>query len=113
VYTASRTVYREMPVDDRDRDSCGEQVSQGEHDLGRGGRRSGTEREEQGRRGGYDGDAGERRYRLAGIAGDPRRTPSGARGPTSLAALAIAAVAIREGRASWRGEGCCDACDAC
>ncbi len=27
-----------------------------------------------------------------------------------LAALAIAAVAIREGRQSWRGEGCCDAC---
>jgi divalent metal cation (Fe/Co/Zn/Cd) transporter len=27
-----------------------------------------------------------------------------------LAALAIAAVAAYEGRASWRGEGCCDAC---
>jgi divalent metal cation (Fe/Co/Zn/Cd) transporter len=27
-----------------------------------------------------------------------------------LAALVIAAVALREGRASWRGEGCCDAC---
>lgn len=27
-----------------------------------------------------------------------------------LAALAIAAVAAVEGRASWRGEGCCDAC---
>ena len=27
-----------------------------------------------------------------------------------LAALAIAAVAVREGRESWRGEGCCDAC---
>ena len=27
-----------------------------------------------------------------------------------LAALAIAAVAVNEGRASWRGEGCCDAC---
>src|SRR3954469_5391516 len=27
-----------------------------------------------------------------------------------LAALAIAAVAAREGRESWRGEGCCDAC---
>jgi divalent metal cation (Fe/Co/Zn/Cd) transporter len=27
-----------------------------------------------------------------------------------LAALAIAAVALREGRESWRGEGCCDAC---
>ena len=27
-----------------------------------------------------------------------------------LAALAIAAVAIKEGRESWRGEGCCDAC---
>jgi divalent metal cation (Fe/Co/Zn/Cd) transporter len=26
------------------------------------------------------------------------------------AALLIAAVAIREGRESWRGEGCCDAC---
>jgi divalent metal cation (Fe/Co/Zn/Cd) transporter len=26
------------------------------------------------------------------------------------AALVIAAVALREGRASWRGEGCCDAC---
>jgi len=26
------------------------------------------------------------------------------------AALVIAAVAIREGRQSWRGEGCCDAC---
>jgi divalent metal cation (Fe/Co/Zn/Cd) transporter len=26
------------------------------------------------------------------------------------AALLIAAVAVREGRASWRGEGCCDAC---
>jgi divalent metal cation (Fe/Co/Zn/Cd) transporter len=26
------------------------------------------------------------------------------------AALAIAAVAVREGRASWRGEGCCAAC---
>ena len=27
-----------------------------------------------------------------------------------LAALVIAAVAVKEGRASWRGEGCCDAC---
>lgn len=27
-----------------------------------------------------------------------------------LAALAIAAVAALEGRSSWRGEGCCDAC---
>ena len=27
-----------------------------------------------------------------------------------LAALAIAGVAAREGRSSWRGEGCCDAC---
>jgi divalent metal cation (Fe/Co/Zn/Cd) transporter len=27
-----------------------------------------------------------------------------------LAALAIAAVALKEGRESWRGEGCCDAC---
>jgi divalent metal cation (Fe/Co/Zn/Cd) transporter len=27
-----------------------------------------------------------------------------------LAALVIAAVAAREGRESWRGEGCCDAC---
>ena len=27
-----------------------------------------------------------------------------------LAALAIAAVAAREGRESWRGEGCCDTC---
>jgi divalent metal cation (Fe/Co/Zn/Cd) transporter len=27
-----------------------------------------------------------------------------------LAALAIAAVAVQEGRSSWRGEGCCDAC---
>jgi divalent metal cation (Fe/Co/Zn/Cd) transporter len=26
------------------------------------------------------------------------------------AALVIAAVALREGRQSWRGEGCCDAC---
>ena len=26
------------------------------------------------------------------------------------AALVIAAVALREGRSSWRGEGCCDAC---
>jgi divalent metal cation (Fe/Co/Zn/Cd) transporter len=26
------------------------------------------------------------------------------------AALVIAAVAVREGRASWRGQGCCDAC---
>jgi len=26
------------------------------------------------------------------------------------AALAIAAVALREGRESWRGEGCCDVC---
>ena len=26
------------------------------------------------------------------------------------AALAIAAIALREGRESWRGEGCCDAC---
>ena len=31
-----------------------------------------------------------------------------------LAALVIAAVAVQEGRQSWRGEGCCDACcDAC
>jgi divalent metal cation (Fe/Co/Zn/Cd) transporter len=27
-----------------------------------------------------------------------------------LAALVIAAVAVREGTESWRGEGCCDAC---
>ena len=27
-----------------------------------------------------------------------------------LAALAIAGVAVHEGRSSWRGEGCCDAC---
>jgi divalent metal cation (Fe/Co/Zn/Cd) transporter len=27
-----------------------------------------------------------------------------------LAALAIVGVAVREGRSSWRGEGCCDAC---
>jgi divalent metal cation (Fe/Co/Zn/Cd) transporter len=27
-----------------------------------------------------------------------------------LAALAIAAIALREGRQSWRGDGCCDAC---
>lgn len=27
-----------------------------------------------------------------------------------LAALVIAAVAVSEGRSSWRGEGCCDAC---
>jgi divalent metal cation (Fe/Co/Zn/Cd) transporter len=27
-----------------------------------------------------------------------------------LAALAIAGIAAREGRSSWRGEGCCDAC---
>jgi divalent metal cation (Fe/Co/Zn/Cd) transporter len=27
-----------------------------------------------------------------------------------LTALVIAAVAVREGRQSWRGEGCCDAC---
>ena len=27
-----------------------------------------------------------------------------------LAALVIAAIALREGRESWRGEGCCDAC---
>ena len=27
-----------------------------------------------------------------------------------VAAVAIAAVALREGRESWRGEGCCDAC---
>ena len=27
-----------------------------------------------------------------------------------LAALAIAALAVHEGRSSWRGEGCCDAC---
>jgi divalent metal cation (Fe/Co/Zn/Cd) transporter len=27
-----------------------------------------------------------------------------------VAALVIAAVALREGRASWRGEGCCDSC---
>jgi divalent metal cation (Fe/Co/Zn/Cd) transporter len=26
------------------------------------------------------------------------------------AALVIAGVAVREGRVSWRGEGCCDAC---
>jgi divalent metal cation (Fe/Co/Zn/Cd) transporter len=26
------------------------------------------------------------------------------------AALVIAAVAVREGRESWRGEGCCDTC---
>ena len=27
-----------------------------------------------------------------------------------LTAMVIAAVAVREGRESWRGEGCCDAC---
>ena len=27
-----------------------------------------------------------------------------------LAALAIAAVAVKEGRESWRGEGCADGC---
>jgi divalent metal cation (Fe/Co/Zn/Cd) transporter len=27
-----------------------------------------------------------------------------------LAALVIAAIAVQEGRRSWRGEGCCDAC---
>ena len=27
-----------------------------------------------------------------------------------MTALVIAAVAVREGRQSWRGEGCCDAC---
>ena len=27
-----------------------------------------------------------------------------------IAALAIAALAIREGRESWRGEGCCATC---
>src|SRR5262249_39686571 len=27
-----------------------------------------------------------------------------------LAALAVAAMAVNEGRASWRGEGCCDTC---
>jgi hypothetical protein len=27
-----------------------------------------------------------------------------------LTALVIAAVALKEGRESWRGEGCCDAC---
>jgi divalent metal cation (Fe/Co/Zn/Cd) transporter len=27
-----------------------------------------------------------------------------------LAALVVAAVAVREGRQSWRGEGCCDSC---
>ena len=27
-----------------------------------------------------------------------------------IAALVIAAVAAKEGRESWRGEGCCDAC---
>jgi divalent metal cation (Fe/Co/Zn/Cd) transporter len=27
-----------------------------------------------------------------------------------LAALAIAGVAVQEGRSSWRGEGCCDSC---
>ena len=26
------------------------------------------------------------------------------------AALVIATVALREGRESWRGEGCCDSC---
>ena len=26
------------------------------------------------------------------------------------AALVIAAIALREGRESWRGEGCCDVC---
>jgi divalent metal cation (Fe/Co/Zn/Cd) transporter len=26
------------------------------------------------------------------------------------AALVVAAIAVREGRSSWRGEGCCDAC---
>jgi len=26
------------------------------------------------------------------------------------AAVVIAAVAVREGRESWRGEGCCDTC---
>ena len=27
-----------------------------------------------------------------------------------LAALAIAAVAVKEGREAWRGEACCDTC---
>ena len=27
-----------------------------------------------------------------------------------VAALVVAAVALREGRASWRGEGCCATC---
>jgi divalent metal cation (Fe/Co/Zn/Cd) transporter len=27
-----------------------------------------------------------------------------------VAALVIAAIALREGRESWRGEGCCEAC---
>ena len=27
-----------------------------------------------------------------------------------VAALAVAALAVKEGRGSWRGEGCCDAC---
>ena len=27
-----------------------------------------------------------------------------------VAALALTAVAVREGRSSWRGDGCCDAC---
>ena len=27
-----------------------------------------------------------------------------------LAALAIAGVVLKEGRESWRGESCCDAC---
>jgi divalent metal cation (Fe/Co/Zn/Cd) transporter len=27
-----------------------------------------------------------------------------------VAALAVAALAVQEGRASWRGEGCCDCC---
>jgi len=27
-----------------------------------------------------------------------------------LAALVIAGVAVKEGRESWRGEGCCDSC---
>jgi hypothetical protein len=32
------------------------------------------------------------------------------RSPPARAALVIAAVALREGRESWRGEACCDSC---
>jgi divalent metal cation (Fe/Co/Zn/Cd) transporter len=30
--------------------------------------------------------------------------------PDPAAAIVIAAVAVKEGRESWRGEGCCDGC---